>query len=284
METSGRANYLADTPARDGEGRGAGSSDAPPSRVVVVEYPKSGGSWVVGVLADALGLPKRDIYIGDGVRTAFDLATHPWYAGAASRDVSHACVVKSHELPDSPLTRRVSQPGTATVHLIRDGRDVTVSKYFFERDFCVRNGILPSFDLSFGAYVAKTAAEWRAFVSAWSGRANVECRYEAFLEDPVAAAMTVLDAVGRPVAVEAVRAAVAANTRERFARSLDATFAHNTFVRVGRSGDWANHFGPADRAAFARAAGELLRSLGYVDHATDWAADAAGNSADGATA
>ena len=236
------------------------------------------------MLADALALPKRDIYISDGVRTAFDLGTHPWYADAATWNVGDACVVKSHERPDSPLTASLGTPGTATIHLIRDGRDVTVSKYFFERDFCVRNGILPSFERAFDAYVTQTAAEWRDFVNAWSGRADAECRYEAFLDDPVAAATAVLEAVGRPTSGEAVRAAVAANTRERFARSLDATFAHNTFVRVGRAGDWVNHFGPADRAAFARVAGELLRALGYEDHATGWADDGTGSRADGATA
>src|SRR5689334_10839384 len=109
-------------------------------RVIVVEYPKCGGSWLTSLLGDALGLPKRDIYISDGYN-AFDVARHPWFSGDASWNVSGACVVKSHELPGTYLTRTVSDEVTATVHMIRDGRDVVVSKYFFDRDFCPKNGI-----------------------------------------------------------------------------------------------------------------------------------------------
>ncbi len=31
-------------------------------RIVVTEYPKSGGNWVVNMLGDVLQIPKRDIY------------------------------------------------------------------------------------------------------------------------------------------------------------------------------------------------------------------------------
>jgi hypothetical protein len=34
-------------------------------RIVVTEYPRSGGSWVTSMLGDALQLPKRDIYVGE---------------------------------------------------------------------------------------------------------------------------------------------------------------------------------------------------------------------------
>jgi hypothetical protein len=45
-------------------------------RIVVAEHPKSGGTWVVGMLGDALSLSKRDIYVGDGFDW-FDLSEHP---------------------------------------------------------------------------------------------------------------------------------------------------------------------------------------------------------------
>jgi Arc/MetJ family transcription regulator len=238
-------------------------------RIIVAEYPKSGGSWVVSLLGDALGLPKRDIYVADGY-SAFDIAKHPWYRGTRSWNVTAACVVKSHERPDSPLSQSLANESTATLHLIRDGRDVTVSKYFYERDFCVANGILPPLELPFDAYVEKTAAEWRAYVEAWSGRAGVVCRYEAFLADPARALARAIDQLGLPASREAVEQAVARNTKERFARSLDSTFRHNTFVRVATSGDWKNHFGVRDRAAFAGIAGDLLASLGYVRSSDVW--------------
>jgi len=33
--------------------------------IVVTEYPKSGATWVVSMLGDALQLPKRDIYVNE---------------------------------------------------------------------------------------------------------------------------------------------------------------------------------------------------------------------------
>lgn len=237
---------------------------SPVTRIVVAEYPKSGGSWLVSLLGDALNLPKRDIYVADGY-DLFDITRHPWYLDAASWNVTDACVVKSHELPDSPLSGTVAGEQTATIHLLRDGRDVTVSKYFFERDFCVRNGILPTFTLSFGEFVTKTAAEWRAYVEAWGGKADQVCRYETFLANPVAALTQVLDDLRLTVSDDAINAAVAGNTKEKFARSLDAAFAHNTFVRVATSGDWRNHFTAQDCQEFDRIAGPVLANLGYAD-------------------
>jgi hypothetical protein len=239
------------------------------SRVVVAEYPKSGGSWLVSMLGDALGQPKRDIYVADGYR-AFDIAKHPWYQHAESWNVTDACVIKSHELPDSPLSQTLAGPQTATIHLIRDGRDVTVSKYFFERDFCVRNGILPALDLTFTEFVTKTATEWRAYVEAWAGKADLVCRYETFLADPVAGLTHALAGLRLPTLPEAVTTAVERNTKEKLARSLDATFAHNTFVRVATAGDWRNHFTPQDREEFRRIAGPLLVDLGYATDGDAW--------------
>jgi hypothetical protein len=233
-------------------------------RIVVVEYPKCGGSWITSLLGDALGLPKRDINISDGY-SAFDVAKHPWYKGDASWNLPESCVIKSHELPDSTLTQQVHDEHTATLHMIRDGRDVIVSRYFFERDFCVRNGILPPLELTFDAYLEKTAGEWRDYVQAWNGRADIECRYEAFLADPAGALTAALDGLGVTATHEAIEEAVARNTKERFAKSLDATFRHNTFVRVGKSGDWQNHFTAGNRETFNRIAGELMQRLGYVE-------------------
>jgi hypothetical protein len=238
-------------------------------RIVVAEYPKSGGSWIVGLLGDVLGLPKRDIYVADGY-SAFDIAKHPWYADDQSWNVNAACIVKSHERHDSPLSQSLADGRTATIHVIRDGRDVTVSKYFFDRDFCVKNGILPPLDLTFEAYIEKIAAEWRDYVESWSGHADVVCRYEAFLADPARALTAAINELGLSASPAAVEAAVAMNTKERFARSLDRTFEHNTFVRVASSGDWRNHFEARHGAAFARIAGDLLASLGYVRKGETW--------------
>ncbi len=235
-------------------------------KIFVNEYPKSGGSWLVNLLGDALGLPKRDIYVADGY-DQFAIAKHPWYRGTGHLGVEAAgdCVVKSHERPGSAL-HRPFESETAHLCLVRDGRDVVVSKYFFERDFCVQNGILARFDATLEDYVPRTAAEWAAHVSAWLDAGVPVLRYERFLADPHAALREACERAGHPgVADDRIAAAVAGNTPEHMRRSLADAFAHNTFVRKATSGDWRNHLTAAHAAAFHAAAGPVLARLGYVD-------------------
>jgi|WetSurMetagenome_2_1015567.scaffolds.fasta_scaffold312359_2 hypothetical protein len=228
-------------------------------RIIVHEYPKSGGSWVVGLLGDALGIDKRDVYVGDGY-DAFDVRKHPWYRGASSLGLTDRCVIKSHERPGSPLLAFPARQ----VHLVRDGRDVVVSKFFFERDFCVKNGIYEGFDEPFGSYVPRVAREWAEYVGAWLAEPGVvSCRYEDFLARPGDALERLLAALDCRADSDAVAAAVSANTRDRLRSALAPAFSHNTFVRKGVAGDWRNHFADADEAAFSREAGEVLRRVGY---------------------
>ncbi len=77
--------------------------------LVITEYPKSGGSWLTSMLGDILDLPKRDIYVNEQVISDKNnkyyrhIRNIPWYAGARSVDIELPCVIKSHELPESPL-------------------------------------------------------------------------------------------------------------------------------------------------------------------------------------
>jgi hypothetical protein len=140
----------------------------PNKPIIVAEYPKSGGNWLVNLIGDALKIPKRDIYMRDGWN-AFDATNHPWYAGSENFDFPLSCVIKSHEKPRSTLI----DFDAVYIHLIRDGRDVVVSKYFYEKDFCVKNGIINKFDFEFGEYVPMVAHEWAEFVLAWKSEGAI---------------------------------------------------------------------------------------------------------------
>jgi len=147
--------------------------------IVVTEFPKSGGSWVTSMLGDVLGVPQRDIYVNPGF-DLFDIKKHPWYAGSNDLDFPRCSVIKSHEFPRSGLIDFDAK----YVHLVRDGRDVVVSKWHFEKYFCVNNGITTSFDIDFDVYVKKTAAEWANYVEAWRASSVLLVRYEDFLQEP----------------------------------------------------------------------------------------------------
>lgn len=229
-------------------------------RIVVNEYPKSGGTWLVSLLGDALHLSKRDIYVNENF-TLFDVSRHPWYL-EGTLSIPETCVIKSHELPGSSL---LDMKNSVMLHLIRDGRDVVVSKYFFESRFCVENGIYKHFDMSFTDYVPQVAREWSAYVRAWLRTSCIEVRYESLLRDPIRTLQRTIEQIGLDCSEEDVRASVEANTADKLRCSLDQTFKHNTFVRKATSGDWRNHFSADHCDAFKAEAGDLLIQLGYEE-------------------
>lgn len=227
--------------------------------IILTEFPKSGGSWIASMLGGVLGRPVRDIYVRPGF-DAFDILKHPWYQDAVALDFPPDSVIKSHELPDSPLIDFVSD----YVHLARDGRDVVISKWFYEKDFCLKNELSPDLGQSFDDYLETTARQWSDYVEAWNGRAGSLIHYERFLTEPVrelrelAAKLT-----GHNYPEDRIQAVVADHTKEKFAAALKPVFKHNTFVRKGVAGDWKNHFSERNIATFKAVAGETLILMGY---------------------
>jgi hypothetical protein len=216
------------------------------------------------MLARALAIPPRDIYINDGYKI-FDVTTHPWYKGSESHGLTESCVIKSHELPDSPLHNFPAH----YIHLVRDGRDVVVSKYFFEKEFCVNNGILPGFDMTFDDFVEKTSLEWSNYVAAWMKTSAIVCKYEDLLEDTVSALGRLCSSLGVIVSRETLEDCVKVYTRDNFRKALDNTFKHNTFVRKGISGDWKNHFSEIHKKIVKEYAGSVLSMSGYEKN-SEW--------------
>lgn len=226
-------------------------------KIIVAEYPKSGGSWFTSLLAKSLDIHARDIYQSGNFN--FDLSKHPWYEGSKTFELTESCVIKSHEMPDSKLHNLDAR----FIHMIRDGRDVVVSKYFYEKDFCVKNNIIKDFNYTWDEYVEKTSQEWAAYVSAWEDRHVITCKYESLLLDALKELERVFSLLNLVVPEDAMRVAIDANSKEKFSKSLDKTFKHNTFVRKGIAGDWKNHFDEKHKAIFKKNAGELLINLGY---------------------
>jgi Sulfotransferase domain len=212
------------------------------------------------MLGEALGVPCRDIYVQPGF-SLFDIGKHPWYAGTEGVEIPRSCVIKSHELPESPAI----DFDATMIHLVRDGRDVIVSKFFFDTEFCVRNGILENVDVNFDEYVERTAFEWSHYVTSWSEVHNlITVRYEDFLLDPVGALGQLLTKqLGVSFDTEYLTGAVNKFTKAKFSASLDAAFAHNTFVRKGVAGDWVNHFSDKNRQVYEALAGQAHKALGY---------------------
>lgn len=227
-------------------------------KIIVAEHPKSGGSWCASLLANSLGIEVRDIYVNDGFK-AFDISKHPWYAGSRSYGLTDSCVIKSHERPDSKL----HQLDAHFIHMIRDGRDVVISKYFYEKDFCVRNNIIKEFNYTLEEYIEKTAKDWAEYIRAWETQHVITCKYEDLLVDALKELKRVFSLLKISVPENSLKAAIDANSKEKFSKSLDKAFKHNTFVRKGIAGDWKKHFNENHKTIFKQKAGEWLIKLGY---------------------
>lgn len=230
------------------------------NRIIVAEYPKSGGTWLVSMIAKILDLPRRDIYITENERTnSYNAWTHPWYFGARSLSSKGECVIKSHELNASKL----HDASAKVIHLIRDGRDVIVSRYFFEKEFCVKNNITADLNINFDEYVKKIAAEWSRYINSWESSNVKIVRYEELLTNTCNVLSMLLSGMGYKVDIDKIRYSVNACSIDNMRKELSQTYEYNTFVRKAISGDWKNHFTDKNTFDFNECAGDTLNKLGY---------------------
>lgn len=235
--------------------------------IIISAYPKSGITWFTTLIGDTLRISKRDIYItpqniifhkNDYLN--IEIYKHPWYLNEKSVAFSPPCVIKSHELPNSNL---IQFENARHIHLLRDGRDVIVSKYFYEKDFSVQNGLIKSFDTPFDTYVKNIALEWKNFVKTWFHSGTPIIKYENLLESTKEVLVKTLEILNINAVYKKIDEAIEDNTKNRFSKKLDNICKSNTFVRKGVSGDWKNYFTEDNKNTFKEAAGDLLVELGY---------------------
>jgi hypothetical protein len=260
--------------------------------LVITEYPRSGGTWLTTLLGETLDIPKRDIYVTnenvaqkptsknifkkiwfrvknfgkkENIFFNYGIFNHFWYKDAKSLEIKSPSVIKSHELPNSSLIRFDAH----YLHLMRDGRDVVVSKYFYEKDFCLKNGFIKSFDTSFEDYIRITAEEWKKYVNAWATTNTSYIKYEDLLLNPKETVNKIITDLNLSASEEHIASIIENNEKDRFSQKLGGIVKHNTVVRKAISGDWKNHFTDEHKRIFKEIAGDTLIQLGY-EQDTSW--------------
>jgi len=160
-------------------------------------------------------------------------------------------------------------PRAKFLHVLRDGRDCTVSAWFhIYRDSPQwARERFPEFPM----YVKVTARAWAHDVAAGQafGRAHpdrmLEVRYEQLHADPAGTVRRMLRFLGADAGESAVRACVEAGSFRRLSggrqRGQEDRGSH---FRKGVIGDWREHFDATSLDIFEAGAGELLRELGYA--------------------
>ncbi len=233
----------------------------------VVEYPKSGGTWLGKMYAGCLGVPLPQFYI-------FPLGFES--------------VIHTHSQYDSKLKN--------VLYLMRDGRDVMVSYYFHRlRSFDTKyksktekwarqvfgtscasklndvRAFLPKFIEYEMNHPSDIKQNWSQHVGDWFGRPGVVCvKYEDLLADAVKVlACAVEEATGKSVDEVCVAETVDKFSFERMSGRKRGEEDRKSAIRKGVSGDWKNYFSREAGEIFNQYAGKMLVDLGY-EESTEW--------------
>jgi len=225
--------------------------------IVVTEYPKSGGTWLSQMLAEATSVPYP--------RNRLPMMM--------KKSIAHGCYL------DISLKNR-------TVVLMRDGRDVMVSYYFhlvmynnlkstqhvnkvrkylnFDNyDDSVAN--LPTFiEYCYSGQVFPRFT-WSEFVNKWMSSDDVvHTSYEKLQSDTVGELKKVVTKLGYQVNEDDVTRAVNKFKFDKVSKSEEAVAENSRFTRKGIVGDWVNHFSDEAVEVFDHYAGAELAVSGYV--------------------
>ncbi len=156
-------------------------------------------------------------------------------------------------------------PNAKFIHVIRDGRDVTVSVLAATKSW------MPNWKKTFGASISTSAHSWNHAVKRAKrdgqkfGSRFMEIRYEKLHQDPFFGYRGLFDFSGIPYDDEILN-----YVYEKTDFSRNYKMNEVGFRRGGRIGDWRSRFNIADAWNFNRIAGETLASLGYVTSSSWW--------------
>ncbi|EAR16566.1 MULTISPECIES: sulfotransferase domain-containing protein [Robiginitalea] len=241
--------------------------------VLIVEYPKSGGTWLGQLVSAYLGLP-------------FPRNRMP----ALGSSVFHG-----HYLPTGriPSNKKI-------LFLVRDGRDVMISLYYHQLIWNEKNKLNPKDviyhrnktgfenfeDIKYNlrafidyAFMSKPSkwqqftymGNWAEFNRAWlremeHGSENIYLvKYEDLLHDTFGTVSKLLkEQLGvSHIEKERLEKVVQKYSFENQSQRKKGDEKKNSFLRKGISGDWKNYFGQEEKECFKKHSGDVLVKLGY---------------------
>lgn len=230
----------------------------------VVEYPKSGGTWMTQLLADYL-----DMYYPRNVIPKFKTA-----------------VIHGHYIYNTAFNK--------TILVIRDGRDVAVSYYhhlllgndrtpqsiinhyrskvgFTDYENVKEN--LPEFITFLNEKYTKriNRHRWSDFIETYLDKEDVYIvRYEDMLQNGEEELKKALAFVGIDTIDDAkVSSAVNKFSFKNQAKRKQGEENKKSFLRKGISGDWKNYFTKESGLVFNKYNAETMKKLGYIE-SNDW--------------
>jgi hypothetical protein len=248
---------------------------------------------------------ERSVWSRDGdpdehLRTLMRLATE-YFLTTQLSETSKRLVGDKSPLQDEEFMREVSEvyPEAKVIHIIRDGRDRTVSSMHrgwrrasqgylhrlspeeLARGEALREDPRRPIETGEGMFteerLRQAARHWRLLVSkavedgpALLGSNYIEVRYEDLLVRPNDEVERLLGFLGAGTDPGIVEHCVDSASFEKLSKGRERGQEDpSSFYRKGVAGDWETHFTEEDRRVFKEEAGELLIQLGY-EMDLDW--------------
>lgn len=245
----------------------------------VVGYPKSGNTWLCFLMAyclnaeyddlDAPGIHPTNEYQRRYVKGGFARVSYQDRLGK---------ILKTHRQD----LKEISAKDTV-VYLVRDGRDVMVSYYFFKNTYFnprnlpwLKRLLLPirrllSSDIQtrtqqqgFSSFLQQHVDEWVTHISTWLKRQPTAIvRYEDLKTDPATTLQRLFAKLDVKVAPEIIEQALSIFDFKQLSQRQEGEEDRKSFFRKGIVGDWQNHFSETDIQFFERKAEKIMQQLGY---------------------
>ncbi len=258
--------------------------------VWLLSFPRSGTSWTHEVLCSVLydgdiaalsaaqgqgRIPKfQPIEIGIGATSAIAERIARWGALPSPR------VIPTH-VPPRLFSKRALALKCKRVYILRDPRDVAVSRYYFHRSNRLLGPYKGTWEVFFDAFAKGqiTYGSWFEHTLAWWTHAKAHpdevlvLPYERLKNDTAASLRRVGAFLGRTLSDAAI-AAIAEHTSFRSMSANPFTnrsgnpimdFSVAPFLRKGEIGDWRGHFTPEQTACLQALWDETLRGTGIEE-------------------
>lgn len=237
----------------------------------LLSYPRSGNTWLRLMLAGLAREKETAVATFDNVR--FIIPEVGGQRSAPRLLPGGGRIIKSHELGTGRYRRRC----VPAVYVIRDGRDVCVSYYYWSLRHGTFDGSLTAFTERFLAGDVGPYGAWHTHPQSWledpAAAARIEVvRYEDCLAEPERMLGSVASSLGIGADPDLIRETVEMHSFERM-QSLEQQSDRLRrsserddipVVRAGRSGEWRDAFSDRDASRFEAVAGETLGRYGYL--------------------
>jgi hypothetical protein len=227
--------------------------------VYLASYPKSGNAFLSQLICNYT--ESEDANCFEGLRQHLpDIHMNP----EARDEIDRPRFIKSHAAVNDIYPK--------VVYIVRDGRQITVSYYYYLR----RKDTIDA-DLPFEAFVRQLSkgtvpfGSWHDHVAGWLDRDDVlVVRYEDLLDDTQDELERIIEFAGLEVDSDRAAAAVEASRYEKLKKRQEKRLERGEInpsdagLRGGKKKDWQDHFSEALHEESLEQNGDILHRLDYL--------------------